>query len=213
MSSQPTPCQVGDRYKLEKVLGYGSFSCVCLATDTRTGEKVSEGVAWVGPSPLPSIVASHCSLACMHGPLSSLRPAAVADAQVALKRIGDVLQSPDQAKRVLREISILRRLRHPNIIGLRDCFLKPAATGVVGGGRGGEIPGSNAGPRPLWLERGKPGAAAAVKLLERLSQPLPTGQCRMVNGKLVNMSVDLYIALEFADGGDLFSMRGQLSRE
>lgn len=35
----------------------------------------------------------------------------------------------------------------------------------------------------------------------------------MVNGKLVNMSVDLYIALEFADGGDLFSMRGQLSRE
>lgn len=35
------PCpQVGTRYRLEKVLGYGSFSCVCLATDTQTGEKV-----------------------------------------------------------------------------------------------------------------------------------------------------------------------------
>ena len=30
--------------------------------------------------------------------------------QVALKRVGDVLQSPDQCKRVLREICILRRL-------------------------------------------------------------------------------------------------------
>jgi serine/threonine protein kinase len=49
--------------------------------------------------------------------------------QVALKRIGDVLASPEYAKRVLRECAILRRLRHPNIVGLRDAFLKPAATG------------------------------------------------------------------------------------
>lgn len=49
--------------------------------------------------------------------------------QVAIKRIGDVLNSPDQAKRVLREICILRRLRHPNIIGLRDAFSTPSTTG------------------------------------------------------------------------------------
>ncbi|KAL6782484.1 hypothetical protein ACKKBG_A06950 [Auxenochlorella protothecoides x Auxenochlorella symbiontica] len=117
--------QVGTRYRLEKVLGYGSFSCVCLATDTQTGEKV------------------------------------------ALKRIGDVLQSPDQAKRVLREVSILRRLRHHNLVGLRDCFLRPAAT----------------------------------------------GQCRLVGGKLVSLSVDMYIAMEYAECGDLFHLRGQLSGE
>ncbi|KFM24195.1 Mitogen-activated protein kinase 14 [Auxenochlorella protothecoides] len=117
--------QVGTRYRLEKVLGYGSFSCVCLATDTQTGEKV------------------------------------------ALKWIGDVLQSPDQAKRVLREVSILRRLRHPNLVGLRDCFLRPAAT----------------------------------------------GQCRLVGGKLVSLSVDMYIAMEYAECGDLFHLRGQLSGE
>lgn len=31
---------------------------------------------------------------------------------MALKRIPDVLSSPEQAKRVLREVCILRRLRH-----------------------------------------------------------------------------------------------------
>lgn len=116
---------MGKRYSLQKVLGYGSFSCVCLALDNSTGERV------------------------------------------ALKRIGDVLHSADQAKRVLREIAILRRTSHPNLIGLRDCFLRPSST----------------------------------------------GQCRMINGRLVNTSIDLYIAMEFADGGDLFHMRGQLAPE
>lgn len=72
--------------------------------------------------------------------------------QVALKRMGDVLHSPEQAKRVLREICILRRLSHPNVIGLRNCFIAPAAT----------------------------------------------GQCRLVGGKLVHVSIDVYIAMEYA---------------
>jgi mitogen-activated protein kinase 1/3 len=117
--------KVGTRYRLEKVLGYGSFSCVVLAVDTETDE------------------------------------------YVALKRIGNVLYSEEQAKRVLREISILRRVNHPNIIGLTDAFVRPSAT----------------------------------------------GQCRLVNGKLVNLSIDLYIATEYANGGDLFHMMGQLSQE
>ena len=49
--------------------------------------------------------------------------------QVAIKRVADVLNSPDQAKRALREICILRRMRHPNIIGLRDAFSRPSSTG------------------------------------------------------------------------------------
>eukprot|EP00887_Chlorella_sp_A99_P000345 scaffold13.g345.t1 len=117
--------KVGNRYTLKKVLGYGSFSAVCLAVDNATGE------------------------------------------QVALKRIGDVLHSPEQAKRVLREICILRRLSHPNVVGLRDVFVRPAAT----------------------------------------------GQCRLVRGQLVHISIDVYIAMEYADGGDLFHLRGQLSEE
>lgn len=83
--------QVGERYTLHKVLGYGSFSCVCLATNKVTGERV------------------------------------------ALKRIADVLHSPDQAKRVLREIAILRRTSHPNLIAIKDAFVRPSATGQVRG--------------------------------------------------------------------------------
>lgn len=115
--------QVGKRYKLQKVLGYGSNSTVCLALDTCTQE------------------------------------------HVALKRIGNVLQSPLDAKHVLREIAILRRLSHPNIISLHDCFVRPSAT----------------------------------------------GECRLKNGKLVMLSLDLYIAMEWADGGDLFHLKGQLT--
>lgn len=120
-----TQWQIGSRYTLVRVLGYGSFSAVCLAVDQETGEKV------------------------------------------ALKRVADVLQSPEATKRVLREICILRRLRHPNLIGIRDAFVRPSAT----------------------------------------------GQCRLIGGKLVNLSVDVYIAMELADGGDLFHLRGQMSGE
>lgn len=49
--------------------------------------------------------------------------------QVALKRIPDVLSSPEQAKRVLREVCILRRLKHPFLINLRDAFTRPATCG------------------------------------------------------------------------------------
>ena len=52
-----------------------------------------------------------------------------AASQVAVKRIPDVLSSPEQAKRVLREICILRRLIHPFIIGLKNAFVQPSATG------------------------------------------------------------------------------------
>lgn len=49
---------------------------------------------------------------------------------MAIKRIPDTLASPEQAKRVLREVAILRRLQHVHVIGLRDAFTRPSATGL-----------------------------------------------------------------------------------
>jgi hypothetical protein len=51
--------------------------------------------------------------------------------QVALKRIPDVLSNAENTKRVLREVCILRRLEHKNIIALKDVFLRPASTGML----------------------------------------------------------------------------------
>ena len=36
----PPHAQVGERYHLVKLLGHGSFSSVCLAVDSYTGDKV-----------------------------------------------------------------------------------------------------------------------------------------------------------------------------
>jgi serine/threonine protein kinase len=49
--------------------------------------------------------------------------------QVALKRIPDVLSNSENAKRVLREVCILRRLEHPHVIALHDVFTTPSSTG------------------------------------------------------------------------------------
>eukprot|EP00884_Botryococcus_braunii_P021833 jgi/Botrbrau1/8333/Bobra.0081s0022.1 len=81
--------RVGERYELLKLVGSGSFSSVCLANDSLTGEKV------------------------------------------AIKKVGDVLSSPEQAKKVLREICILRRLRFPFLIALYDAFVRPSSCGAM----------------------------------------------------------------------------------
>lgn len=117
--------RVGDRYQLLRLIGDGTFSTVCSALDTLTGE------------------------------------------QVALKRIPDVLSSPELTKKVVREVCILRRLDHPFIISLRDAFIQPSSSG------------------PL----------------------------KMVNGSLVSSSLDVYIAMELAQEGDIFNLRGQMSED
>lgn len=116
-------------YTLLRVLGYGSYSCVCLAVDNRLA-------AQGHPNPL-----------------------------VALKRVPNVLADHRQAKLVLRELAVLRRVRHPNVLQLRSAFLRPSSV----------------------------------------------GQCRLIGGRLVHTAVDLYMATEFAEGGDLYSLKGQLS--
>ena len=43
--------------------------------------------------------------------------------------LSDVLRSEEHARRVLREVFILRRVNHPNIMHLRNVFARPSATG------------------------------------------------------------------------------------
>ena len=108
---------------LECLLGSGSFSSVCQALDTLTGEKVwgHHVSCQMSPGSPGCKLGSRCLMPVNHA------------MQVAIKRVADVLSSPDQAKRALREICILRRMRHPNIIGLRDAFSKPSSTGAARG--------------------------------------------------------------------------------
>ena len=86
---------------------------------------------------------------------------------VALKRVPDALSNQDAAKRVLREVVVLNRLDHPNVIKIFDIFWTPATQG------------------------------ARVMDVETL--------------KLIPLSIDLYMAFEIAEGGDLYEMRGEMS--
>lgn len=40
-----------------------------------------------------------------------------------------------------------------------------------------------------------------------------SGPCRYQGGRLVPTSIDVYLAMEYASGGDLFNLRGQLSEK
>jgi hypothetical protein len=166
--------QLGTRYELLKVLGYGSFSAVCLALDKETGEKV-RGRSSSPPLPHPPICTDTSTHAAHLPPPHPTHPNPTTPLpfpfflfpslpQVALKRIGDVLHSPEQAKRVLREICILRRLQHPNVIGIRDCFTRPSATGVRA------APAARAGPTAPMATPGASGAAPPARTG-------PTGRC------------------------------------
>ena len=86
---------------------------------------------------------------------------------VALKRVPDALTTVDAAKRVLREVVVLNRLDHPNIIKIFDIFFTPATSGA------------------------------------RVMDPNTFS--------LVPLSIDLYMAFEIAEGGDLYEMRGEMT--
>ncbi|KAI9092726.1 hypothetical protein K1719_027523 [Acacia pycnantha] len=63
-----------NRYKIQEVIGKGSYGVVCSAIDTHTGEKV------------------------------------------AIKKIHDIFEHISDAARTLREIKLLRLLRHPDTL-------------------------------------------------------------------------------------------------
>ncbi|ONK78227.1 uncharacterized protein A4U43_C02F15940 [Asparagus officinalis] len=74
----------GSRYKIEEVIGKGSYGVVCSAIDTHAGEKV------------------------------------------AIKKINDIFEHVSDATRILREIKLLRILRHPDIVEIKHILLPPS---------------------------------------------------------------------------------------
>ncbi|XP_068660934.1 mitogen-activated protein kinase 15 isoform X1 [Aristolochia californica] len=74
----------GNRYRIEEVIGKGSYGVVCSAFDTHTGEKV------------------------------------------AIKKINDIFEHVSDATRILREIKLLRLLRHPDIVEIKHILLPPS---------------------------------------------------------------------------------------
>ncbi|XP_044493228.1 mitogen-activated protein kinase 20-like [Mangifera indica] len=73
-----------NRYKIQEVIGKGSYGVVCSAIDTQTGEKV------------------------------------------AIKKINDIFEHISDAARILREIKLLRLLRHPDIVEIKHIMLPPS---------------------------------------------------------------------------------------
>ncbi|XP_065852341.1 mitogen-activated protein kinase 20 isoform X3 [Euphorbia lathyris] len=73
-----------NRYKIQEVIGKGSYGVVCSAIDTHTGQKV------------------------------------------AIKKIHDIFEHISDAARILREIKLLRLLRHPDIVEIKHIMLPPS---------------------------------------------------------------------------------------
>ncbi|OWM73297.1 hypothetical protein CDL15_Pgr001411 [Punica granatum] len=73
-----------NRYKIQEVIGKGSYGVVCSAIDTHTGEKV------------------------------------------AIKKIHDIFEHISDAARILREVKLLRLLRHPDIVEIKHIMLPPS---------------------------------------------------------------------------------------
>ncbi|KAG9132682.1 hypothetical protein Leryth_025850 [Lithospermum erythrorhizon] len=74
----------GSRYRIEEVIGKGSYGLVCSAYDTHLREKV------------------------------------------AIKKINDIFEHVSDATRILREIKLLRLLRHPDIVEIKHILLPPS---------------------------------------------------------------------------------------
>ncbi|KAJ7960678.1 Mitogen-activated protein kinase [Quillaja saponaria] len=73
-----------NRFKIQEVIGKGSYGVVCSAIDTHTNEKV------------------------------------------AIKKIHDIFEHISDAARILREIKLLRLLRHPDIVEIKHIMLPPS---------------------------------------------------------------------------------------
>lgn len=72
------------RYRVQEVIGKGSYGVVCSAIDTHTGEKV------------------------------------------AIKKIHDIFEHISDAARILREVKLLRLLRHPDVVEIKHIMLPPS---------------------------------------------------------------------------------------
>jgi mitogen-activated protein kinase 1/3 len=92
-----------DRYEPIKLIGKGTYGAVISAVDNSTKEKGRSWHRWFGYLLRVFIVSYHL---------------------VAIKKLGKIDDMID-AKRVLREIKIMKSLQHENILGLKDVLYHP----------------------------------------------------------------------------------------
>jgi serine/threonine protein kinase len=107
--------EVDARYNPVKPIGKGAYGIVCSAQNHQTDEKVCVGFSLASePTAAQHYQVSYprCSILTRAG-----RPERT---QVAIKKIGNAFDNVVDARRVLREIKLLRHLQHENIIAIRD---------------------------------------------------------------------------------------------
>lgn len=92
-----------DRYEPIKLIGKGTYGAVISAVDNSTKEKGSYWHSLLASLYFGFIISCHL---------------------VAIKKLGKIDDMID-AKRVLREIKIMKNLQHENILGLKDVLYHP----------------------------------------------------------------------------------------
>lgn len=101
----PCVAQSG-RHRYTCIPGAGVFSIPERYTITRV----------LGQGSFGTVVAAYDSMAREH---------------VAIKKCAGLLAEPEQAKRVLRSVKLMRLFNHPNILGIRDLFLGEGEAGCT----------------------------------------------------------------------------------
>ena len=113
------PRTAGRRYRNFRKIGKGSYGIVFEARDVASSSSAaSAGRSARDPSGSDLMVAGErgAAAASASKSASSSATAAGPTALVAVKYIEDVFYSPSEAKKVLRELSLMRQLAHPNIV-------------------------------------------------------------------------------------------------
>jgi len=95
--------EVDARYKIKSIVGKGAYGLVCAAED-------------LCPSPKEETSPKEASES--GAPPAEAKPATAA--MVAVKKVIDPFHDHTDCKRLLREIRLLRCLRHPNVLHLTD---------------------------------------------------------------------------------------------
>jgi len=100
--------EVDARYKIKSIVGKGAYGLVCAAEDLCPSPKDE-------PSPKVSPKESGAPLTPSEEKVEKIGPA-----MVAVKKVIDPFHDHTDCKRLLREIRLLRCLRHPNVLHLTD---------------------------------------------------------------------------------------------
>ncbi len=116
--------EVLERYVVKCAIGKGAYGLVCAATDVESGpaqgcDVPCGGVARDGSEPgSPRTCSSE----------GSMSPPGSPHSMVAVKKIIGPFSDRTDCKRLLREIRLLRCLRHPNVLHLLDMMPPPSLT-------------------------------------------------------------------------------------